>query len=100
MLRRLFGTDGVRGVANQEPMTAETTLKLGRAVGHLTRSAPGKRRTVLVGKDTRLSCYMLETALSAGICSMGVDVLLAGPIPTPGVAFLTRDIGCSAGAVI
>jgi phosphoglucosamine mutase len=100
MLRRLFGTDGVRGVANQEPMTAETALKLGRAVGHLARPASGKRSAILLGKDTRLSCYMLETALSAGICSMGVDVLVAGVIPTPGVAFLTKSIECNAGAVI
>ncbi len=100
MLRRLFGTDGVRGVANQEPMTAETALKLGRAIGHLAHSEPGRRRSILVGKDTRLSCYMLETALTAGICSMGVDVLLAGAIPTPGVAFLTKNMECDAGAVI
>jgi phosphoglucosamine mutase len=100
MPKRLFGTDGVRGLANQEPMTAETALKLGRAVAYLARSGPGKRPRILVGKDTRLSCYMLETGLGAGISSMGVDVLLAGAIPTPGIAFLTRNMRCDAGAVI
>ena len=76
MTKRLFGTDGVRGVANLDPMTAETALKLGRAIAHVALGQPGKRHRILVGKDTRISCYMLETALSAGICSMGVDVLL------------------------
>ncbi|MEJ2715827.1 MAG: phosphoglucosamine mutase [Deltaproteobacteria bacterium] len=97
---RLFGTDGVRGVANLEPMTAETALKLGRAIAHLASMQPGRRHRVLVGKDTRLSCYMLENALSSGICSMGVDVLLVGPMPTPGIAFLTSNMRCDAGVVI
>jgi phosphoglucosamine mutase len=97
---RLFGTDGVRGVANLEPMTAETALKLGRAIAHLASIQPSKRHRVLVGKDTRLSCYMLENALSSGICSMGVDVLLVGPMPTPGIAFLTGNMRCGAGVVI
>jgi phosphoglucosamine mutase len=97
---RLFGTDGVRGTANLEPMTAETALKLGRAIAHLASLHGGRRQRVLVGKDTRLSCYMLENALSAGICSMGVDVLLVGPMPTPGIAFLTCNMRCDAGAVI
>jgi phosphoglucosamine mutase len=97
---RLFGTDGVRGTANLEPMTAETALQLGRALAHLASLHPAKRHRILVGKDTRLSCYMLENALSAGICSMGVDVLLVGPIPTPGIAFLTANMRCDAGAVI
>ena len=100
MNKRLFGTDGVRGVANLEPMTAETALKLGRAIAYLALGLPGKRHRILVGKDTRLSCYMLETALSAGICSMGADVLLVGPIPTPGIAFLTTNMRCDAGVVI
>ncbi|HTY25182.1 MAG TPA: phosphoglucosamine mutase [Desulfomonilaceae bacterium] len=100
MNQRLFGTDGVRGVANLEPMTAETALKLGRAIAYLALGQPGKRHRILVGKDTRLSCYMLETALSAGICSMGADVLLVGPIPTPGIAFLTTNMRCDAGVVI
>jgi len=81
-------------------MTAETALKLGRAVANLSLLRPGRRHRILVGKDTRLSCYMLENALSAGICSLGVDVLLVGPIPTPGIAFLTSNMRCDAGAVI
>lgn len=97
---RLFGTDGVRGVANLEPMTAETALQLGRSIAYLASLQPSQRHRILVGKDTRISCYMLENALSAGICSMGVDVLLVGPMPTPGIAFLTRNMRCDAGAVI
>jgi phosphoglucosamine mutase len=97
---RLFGTDGVRGVANRDPMTAEMALQLGRAIAYLAIRDPEQRHRILVGKDTRLSCYMLENALSAGICSMGADVLLVGPIPTPGIAFLTRNMRCAAGAVI
>lgn len=100
MANRLFGTDGVRGVANLEPMTAETALKLGRAVAHMALAQPGRKHKILVGKDTRISCYMLETALAAGICSMGADVLLVGPMPTPGIAFLTINMRCDAGAVI
>lgn len=100
MTRKLFGTDGVRGVANKEPMTAETALKLGRAIAHVARSRRSGKHKILVGKDTRLSCYMLENALAAGICSMGVDVLLVGPIPTPGIAFLTTNMRCDAGVVI
>ena len=100
MAKRLFGTDGVRGVANLEPMTAETALRLGRALAHTALVQPGKRHRILVGKDTRVSCYMLETALASGICSMGVDVLLVGPMPTPGIAFLTTNMRCDAGAVI
>ncbi|MCA1959931.1 MAG: phosphoglucosamine mutase [Desulfomonile sp.] len=97
---RLFGTDGVRGVANLHPMTAEMALALGRALAHYASLQEGRRHRILVGKDTRISCYMLENALSAGICSMGVDVLLVGPMPTPGIAFLTRNMRCDAGAVI
>ncbi len=95
----LFGTDGVRGIANQEPMTPETVVKLGRAVAHLFK-APGARRSIVIGKDTRLTGYMLETALTAGITSMGVDVLLVGPLPTPGIAFITRSLRADAGVVI
>jgi phosphoglucosamine mutase len=98
-MRRLFGTDGVRGVANVYPMNSETALKLGRAVAHVFRL--GKRRhRVLIGKDTRLSGYMLETALASGICSLGVDVLLVGPLPTPGIALLTQSMRADAGVVI
>ena len=97
--QRLFGTDGIRGVANIEPMTAETSLRLGRAMAHVFRDRPGPHK-ILIGKDTRLSGYMLETALASGICSMGVDVLLVGPVPTPGIAFLTRSLRADAGVVI
>jgi phosphoglucosamine mutase len=97
--RQLFGTDGVRGVANIEPMTSETALRLGRAVAHVFRDAD-RRHKIIIGKDTRLSGYMLETAMASGICSMGVDVLLVGPLPTPGIAFLTRSLRADAGVVI
>jgi phosphoglucosamine mutase len=98
-MTHLFGTDGVRGIANQEPMTPETVVKLGRAMAHLFK-APGARRSIVIGKDTRLTGYMLETALTAGITSMGVDVLLVGPLPTPGIAFITRSLRADAGVVI
>jgi phosphoglucosamine mutase len=97
--RRLFGTDGVRGVANTEPMSSETALRLGRAVAHVFKHSP-RRHKILIGKDTRVSGYMLETAMASGICSMGVDVLLVGPMPTPGIAFLTRSLRADAGVVI
>jgi phosphoglucosamine mutase len=99
MSRRLFGTDGVRGVANIHPMTAETALQLGRAAAHLFKHHD-RRSRIVIGKDTRLSGYMLESALVAGICSMGVDALLVGPLPTPGIAFLTASMRADAGVVI
>ncbi|HXJ34220.1 MAG TPA: phosphoglucosamine mutase [Candidatus Eisenbacteria bacterium] len=99
MSSRLFGTDGVRGIANVEPMTSETALRLGRAVAYVSKRSP-HRHKILIGKDTRLSGYMLETAMASGICSMGVDVLLVGPLPTPGIAFLTRSLRADAGVVI
>ena len=100
--RKLFGTDGIRGQANTHPMTSEVMLELGRALAQVFRLAPGtgRRHTVLIGKDTRRSGYMFEDALAAGLCSMGVDVLQVGPIPTPGLAFLTVDMRCDAGAMI
>ncbi len=102
--RKLFGTDGVRGVANIEPVTAETALKLGRAAAHvitgLTPQHRGGRPRIVVGKDTRLSGYMLESGLVAGITSLGVDVLLVGPLPTPGVAYITRSLRADAGIVL
>lgn len=98
-MRRLFGTDGVRGVANMEPMTVETAMKLGRAAAHLFKRGPGKYK-IVIGKDTRLSGYMIENALAAGICSMGVDVLLVGPLPTPGIAYITASMRADAGVVI
>jgi phosphoglucosamine mutase len=97
--RRLFGTDGVRGVANVHPMTAEMALGLGRALAYLVRSGPHRHR-IVIGKDTRLSGYMLETAIASGICSMGVDVELCGPLPTPGIAFITQSMRADAGVVI
>ena len=100
--RRLFGTDGVRGKANVHPMTAEIALALGQAVAHeLEAGAPARgRRRIIIGKDTRLSGYLFEDALAAGICSMGVDVIQVGPMPTPGMAFLSRDMRCHAGVMI
>jgi phosphoglucosamine mutase len=97
--RRLFGTDGVRGVANVYPMTAEMALQLGRALAYIVRSGPHRHR-IVVGKDTRLSGYMLEQAIASGISSMGVDVMLCGPLPTPGIAFLTESMRADAGVVI
>ncbi len=103
---KLFGTDGVRGVANVEPVTAETALKLGRAAAHIftqlnPRTLPnGARPKIVLGKDTRLSGYMLENALVAGITSLGVDVLVIGPLPTPGVAYITRSLRADAGIVL
>ena len=96
---QLFGTDGVRGRANHFPMTVEMALALGRAAGIVFRRHAGKHR-VVIGKDTRLSCYMYENALIAGLCSMGVDTLMVGPLPTPGVAFITRAYRADAGIVI
>ncbi len=97
--KRIFGTDGVRGRANVSPMAVETALALGRAAGKIFRTRLGKHR-VVIGKDTRLSCYMFENALIAGLCSMGVDTLMVGPLPTPGVAFITRAYRADAGVVI
>ena len=97
---RLFGTDGVRGTANIHPMTAEMALSLGQAVAHVFRSAGTRRNRIIIGKDTRLSGYLFEDALAAGICSMGVDVIQVGPMPTPGMAFLTADMRCHAGVMI
>jgi phosphoglucosamine mutase len=103
--KKIFGTDGVRGTANLEPVTAETALKLGRAAAHVFKNlepqARGRGRyKIVIGKDTRLSGYMLENAISSGILSMGVDVLFIGPLPTPGVAYVTRSLRADAGIVI
>ncbi len=98
-MRKLFGTDGVRGVANQDPMTIEMAVRIGRAAAHIFRDS-SRRHRVVIGKDTRLSGYMIESALTSGLCSMGVDVLLVGPVPTPGIAFLTRSLRADAGVVI
>ncbi|MBN1574712.1 MAG: phosphoglucosamine mutase [Deltaproteobacteria bacterium] len=97
--KRLFGTDGIRGVANEEPMTTETAMKVGRATAYIFKDS-NRRHRIVIGKDTRLSGYMLETAMASGICSMGVDVLLVGPLPTPGIAFITSSMRADAGVVI
>jgi len=98
-MKKLFGTDGVRGVANQDPMTSEMAMRIGRAAAHVFRDS-ARRHRIVIGKDTRLSGYMIESALTSGLCSMGMDVLLIGPVPTPGIAFLTRSLRADAGVVI
>jgi len=118
--QRLFGTDGIRGLANQFPMTGEVAMAVGRAVAHVLRtkpislgrstlpvglkplesSKPVRRLKIVVGKDTRLSGYMIENALASGICSMGADVILIGPLSTPGVAFVTQSMRADAGIMI
>lgn len=101
MSRQFFGTDGIRGTVGQTPITPDFVLRLGHAVGQVVRRHTlGRRPTVLIGKDTRISGYMLESALEAGFASAGVDVLLTGPLPTPGVAYLTRALRLNLGAVI
>lgn len=97
--KRLFGTDGVRGVANIEPMTSEMALQLGRAIAYIFKKE-NRRHRIVIGKDTRLSGYMLESAMMAGICSMGVDTVIVGPLPTPGIAFITSSMRADAGVVI
>jgi phosphoglucosamine mutase len=99
MTRTYFGTDGIRGTVGQTPITADFMLRLGHAVGRVLAATEG-RATVLIGKDTRISGYMIESALEAGFASAGVDVLLTGPLPTPGVAYLTRALRLSLGVVI
>ena len=96
---RLFGTDGIRGVANVEPMTAETALQVGRAVAFLFKRK-GHRTKIIIGKDTRISGYMLEEAMASGVCSMGADAYLLGPLPTPGIAKMTQSQRADAGIVI
>ena len=104
MSSKLFGTDGVRGIANQYPMTSEMAMQIGRAAAHLFGNKDsqnqGHQTKVVIGKDTRLSGYMFENALSAGFCSMGAKVFLVGPLPTPGIAFITRSMRADIGVVI
>jgi phosphoglucosamine mutase len=103
MSRRYFGTDGIRGRVGEAPITPDFVLRLGYAAGKVLAGAHGKggqRQTVLIGKDTRVSGYMLEAALESGFSAAGVDVMLAGPMPTPGVAYLTRTLRLAAGVVI
>lgn len=106
---KLFGTDGIRGTANEYPMTGELVMQVGRATAYLFRNqieanrnphSRQRKAKILIGKDTRLSGYMIEMALASGICSLGVDVLLIGPMPTPGIAFLTQSMRCDAGIQI
>lgn len=96
---KLFGTDGIRGKANHPPMTGEIAFEVGRAAAYVLKKKHG-RDMILIGKDTRLSGYMIESALTSGICSVGVDVVLVGPMPTPGIAFVTRSLRVDAGIVI
>ena len=96
----MFGTDGVRGVANIHPMTAETAIAIGRATAYICKKRSKNRPMIVIGKDTRLSCDMLEAALAAGVCSMGGDAFLAGVLPTPGVAFMTHSLWADAGMVV
>jgi len=98
-MKKLFGTDGVRGVANVYPMTSEMAMQIGRAAAYLFKNG-NRRHRIVIGKDTRLSGYMIENALVAGICSMGVDVLQVGPLPTPGIAYITSSMRADAGVVI
>jgi len=98
-MRKLFGTDGIRGVANIYPMTIEIAMQVGRAIAFLVKNKP-RRHRIVIGKDTRLSGYMLEKAIAAGVCSMGVDVLEVGPLPTPGISFITTSMRADAGVVI
>ena len=98
-MKKLFGTDGVRGVANIHPLTSEMALQIGRATAYIFKDTD-RRHRIVIGKDTRISCYMLEQALASGICSMGVDVILVGPLPTPAIAFLTTGMRADAGMVI
>lgn len=101
--RKLFGTDGIRGTANKAPMTADIALKVGQALGYVLKQQQGRRGsklTVLIGKDTRLSGYMIEQAMASGLNSMGIRVLLTGPLPTPGIGFVSQNMRADAGVVI
>jgi phosphoglucosamine mutase len=113
MKKKLFGTDGIRGLANEFPMTGEIAMAAGRAIAHVLTSRPKTKHTlegdclksirkprIVLGKDTRLSGYMIEQAIASGICSMGADVMLIGPLPTPGVAFVTQNMRADAGVMI
>ncbi|MEG2963923.1 MAG: phosphoglucosamine mutase, partial [Janthinobacterium sp.] len=102
MTRKYFGTDGIRGLVGAAPITPDFVMRLGYAAGKVLAKSQGSktRPTVLIGKDTRISGYMLEAALEAGLSSAGVDVMLAGPMPTPAIAYLTRALRLSAGVVI
>ena len=100
MTRKYFGTDGIRGTANQDPMTAEIALKVGKAAGKKFAGRGNFRHRVVIGKDTRLSGYMIEPALTSGFISVGMDVILVGPLPTPAIAMLTRSLRADLGVMI
>ncbi len=100
MSRKLFGTDGIRGKANVFPITPEVALSLGKAITKVLRRDDNPKPRIVIGKDTRISCYMLELSISSGVVSMGGEVLLTGPIPTPAIAFLTPNMRCDAGVVV
>ena len=95
-MNKLFGTDGIRGIANEYPMTTEVALNVGRAIAYLSKKK-GHAPRIIIGKDTRLSGDMFESAIISGICSMGVNVISVGVIPTPGIAFLTHRYACRRG---
>ncbi len=99
-MRKYFGTDGIRGKANEFPMQADFALKLGQAAAQIFKNQEGKKHRIVIGKDTRISGYMFENALVSGICSMGVNAVLVGVLPTPAIAFITRSIRADAGIVI
>src|SRR3989344_6732312 len=99
MTRKLFGTDGIRGKANTYPMTVDIALKVGKAAGIIFRNG-NKKSKIVIGKDTRLSGYMIESALAAGLLSMGIDVYFVGPMPTPAIAHITKSFAADAGIVI
>src|SRR5918911_1887270 len=100
MAQRYFGTDGIRGLANTEPMTSELALKVGMAAGRVFSKNGTHRHRVVIGKDTRLSGYMIESALMSGFTAVGMDVFLLGPMPTPAVAMLTRSLRADVGVMI
>lgn len=100
MANKLFGTDGIRGRANEYPITPEIALRIGQAISRVLRSSGANHNRVIIGKDTRISGYMLETALTSGLVSSGMDVFLVGPMPTPAVAHLTKTMGCGAGIML
>ncbi len=100
MTTKLFGTDGIRGKANEYPITAEIALRTGQAISRVLKSSGANHNRVIIGKDTRISGYMLETALTSGLVASGLDVFLVGPMPTPAVAHLTKSMGCGAGIML
>ena len=100
MERALFGTDGIRGLANHGDMSPEVAFRIGMAVTYLARGGRPGRTRIVIGKDTRLSGYLFETALASGVCAMGGEVLLSGPLPTPAIAHLTQSMRADAGVVI